>query len=142
MIEFDLGEGNQLYFDPEKPEEAAKDAEPVPKYTLDATENKAPSSKVQQIAQGPRINVVLPERRVSASKQEMSEEQLAEDLERTLREKINLEGQLEVSRGCTSLLLPRLPKLPNQCYSNRAGDLGNLSSNNNMQSEITHFTHA
>ena len=31
--------------------------------------------------------------------------------------------------GRLSLLLPRLPELPNQCYSNGAGNLDNLGSN-------------
>ena len=93
MAEFDLGEGNQLYFDPERPEEAAKDAQPVPKYSMDSAGDKPPSAKVQQISQGPRINVVLPERR---SKLEMSPDLMAEELERTIREKTKLEGQLEV----------------------------------------------
>ena len=30
--------------------------------------------------------------------------------------------------GCMSLLLPRLPKLPSQCYSNEPGNLGNLTA--------------
>ena len=34
---------------------------------------------------------------------------------------------------CILLLLPRLPKLPSQCYSNGPGNLGNLGSNKEIQ---------
>ena len=34
---------------------------------------------------------------------------------------------------CISLLMSRLPMLPIQCYSNRKGNLGNLSSNKEIQ---------
>ena len=32
-----------------------------------------------------------------------------------------------------SLLVPRLPKTPNQCYSNGPGIMGSLDSNKNIQ---------
>ena len=37
-------------------------------------------------------------------------------------------------RGCISLLLPRLPKLPSQRYSNGPGNLGNLGKNKGLTS--------
>ena len=35
--------------------------------------------------------------------------------------------------GCISLLMPKLPKLPNQCYLNGPGNLGDLGSNKEVQ---------
>ena len=35
--------------------------------------------------------------------------------------------------GCISLLMPRLPWLPSQYYSNVPGNLGNLGSNKEIQ---------
>ena len=37
---------------------------------------------------------------------------------------------------CISLLLPRLPKLPRQCYSNGPGNLSNLDSNKEIQPDF------
>ena len=107
MIEFDLGEGNQLYFDPENPSEAAKEANQIPKYIRDGpiseetttvgTMTRSTSSQgVQKISHGPRINMVLPEKRLSGTRLDLSPELLAEELDRVVKEKTKLEGQLEV----------------------------------------------
>ena len=37
--------------------------------------------------------------------------------------------------GCISLVLPRLHKLPNQCYLYEPGNLGNLDNNKEIQPE-------
>ena len=42
-------------------------------------------------------------------------------------------------QGRISLLLPRLPKLPNQYYSNRPGNLGDLCGNKEIQPKY-HFS--
>ena len=39
-----------------------------------------------------------------------------------------------------SLLLPRVPKLTNQCYSHGPGNLGNMGSNKEIQSKVTTIT--
>ena len=39
-----------------------------------------------------------------------------------------LGNQSDISLGSVSLLLPRLPKVPSQCYSNGLGNLGNLTA--------------
>ena len=46
---------------------------------------------------------------------------------RKLPEALVTEGEY-----CTSLLLPRLPKLPCQCYSNGLGNVGNLGNNKEL----------
>ena len=38
--------------------------------------------------------------------------------------------------GCMSLLLPKLPKLPRQCYSNGPANLNNLGINDEIQPEF------
>lgn len=91
IIEFDLGEGNQLYFDPEHPEASIKEAAAaVAKMRAELT------VKAQALAHGPRINVVMPEKRSSGSRPEISAEQLADNLNQLIREKTKMEGQLEV----------------------------------------------
>ena len=44
---------------------------------------------------------------------------------------------LSTKSGCNSLLLPRLPKLPSQWYSNGLGNLGNSKE---IQAEIRFCT--
>ena len=44
-----------------------------------------------------------------------------------------------VHLGHTSLLLPRLPKLPSQCYSNGPGHLANLGSSKKIQPEFSQY---
>ena len=43
--------------------------------------------------------------------------------------------------GFDSLLLPRLLKSPQQCYSNGTGNLGNLGRNKGIQPEGTRLVH-
>ena len=44
-----------------------------------------------------------------------------------------------VSSGWILLWLPRLPKLPSRCYSNRPGNLDNLGSNDKVQPQSVGF---
>ena len=40
-----------------------------------------------------------------------------------------------VTSNCTEVVLSKLPKLPSQCYSNWAGNFGNLGSNKEIWPE-------
>ena len=60
----------------------------------------------------------------------------AQDFTRSLKERWSWIWVRTRICGCMSLLLPKLPMLPRQCYSNEPANLNNLGINNEIQPEF------